>query len=418
MTSDKFTSTALNYIAKINGEKGPYDKRIADSLIQSIQGGGIENLSKFDFELLVNQFFNLIHFGPITNLELFLTENCNLACDYCFVRNKRPKKMSFEDIVAAINFLVFYSADKKLLNITLFGGEPLMEKENIYKVVDYCEKIKNESGNKIFSISITTNGTLITEELLQRTQGKVNYLLSIDGDQETHDASRKFSNGKGSFQTIVSKIGLLKKYQPWIGARMTILPDTVEHLKKNVSYLFSLGINQFLIGLATDVKWDQASLHSYEKQLTEVGKFYISKKQTGGQIRMTIFEKNEKGINCHEHEWGCGAGRNTISVDTNGDIYPCSKFLGYEGFDCEELKLGNIYSGITNIELRVKMSQITNDSFPGCGSCKEINACMGGCPADNYFLNKDLYKPGSAHCELKKTDNRVLKVLSPELDRL
>ncbi len=326
--------------------------------------------------------------------------------------------MSWKNIIASINFLVFYSGDKQLLNLTLFGGEPLLEKENIFRIVDYVEKLEAHAGNKRLSISLTTNGTLITEEVLKRTKGKINFLLSIDGNEETHNASRKYKDGRGSFKKIVSKINLLKKYQPWLGARMTITPETVHLLCNNVIYLYSLGINQFLMGLAMDLEWNNKALKTYEEQLLKVGKFYISEKKSGQPMRIILFEKDMKGIECHEHQWGCGAGRNTISVNTNGDIYPCSKFLGYEEFENDALKLGNIHDGITNIELRVKMSQITNDSFPGCASCNEINACMGGCPADNYYLNRNLYKPGKAHCDLKKIDNRVLRALNNDLDKL
>jgi len=418
LSAGQFKPSALSYLAKINGAQGPYDLKIAESLILGIQNSGIRELPKIDFELLVNQFFNHLHFGPVTNMELFLTEGCNLSCDYCFVRGKSPKTMSWENIVSAINFLVLYSGDENLLNLTLFGGEPLLEKKNIYKIVELCGKLKTNSGKKDFAISITTNGTLITETLLKRTQGKINYLLSIDGNEETHDRYRKFNNGKGSFKKTVSKIGLLKKYQPWLGARMTILPGSVHHLSDNVAYLSSLGINQLLLGLAMDSTWDKKALETYEKQLMKVGEFYIGKRQSADPLRITLFERDEKGINCHEHEWGCGAGRNTVSVNTDGDIYPCSKFVGYESFDCMEMKLGNIYEGITNIPLRVKMSQITNDAFPGCSRCKEINACMGGCPADNYYLNKDIYKPGQAHCDLKKIENRVLRKLAPRLENI
>ncbi|HEY9114095.1 MAG TPA: hypothetical protein VIN10_05305, partial [Bacteroidales bacterium] len=111
-----FNTSALSYISQINGSQGPFDQRIADSLINSIQNQGIKELTKSDFELLLNQFFNQIHFGPIHNLELFLTESCNLACSYCFVKDKKPKKMSLENIFEAINFLVFYSGNKNLLN--------------------------------------------------------------------------------------------------------------------------------------------------------------------------------------------------------------------------------------------------------------------------------------------------------------
>lgn len=371
-----------------------------------------------DFKLIVNQFFNLVHFGPITNLELFLTESCNLSCSYCFVKNKSAKTMPFEKVIAAINFLIFFSGNEKSLNITLFGGEPLLEKKTIYKVLKYCDDLKRKSCQKEFNISITTNGTLITEEILARTQGKINYLLSIDGKEETHNSSRVFSNGLGSYQIVASKINLLKKYQPWLGARITVVPNSVGKMAENLKHLYSLGINQLLIGVAMDVEWSKKDLDIYENQLHEIANFYLAKKRLGQSIRMTLFEQVENRTNCNEQIWGCGAGRNTISVDTGGNIYPCSKFLGYESFNCNELKLGNIYQGITNLKLRAKMSQITNDNFLGCKSCNEIDDCMGGCPADNYYLSRDLYKPGSAHCELKRIENKILAKIRKSLKKL
>jgi len=326
--------------------------------------------------------------------------------------------MSLVDLYSAINFLIFFSGSKKTLNITLFGGEPLLEKKTIYRVVEYCDKIKMESSHKDFNIAITTNGTLIDEEILAKTEGKINYLLSIDGKEETHNRSRKFQNGTGSYQLLVSKIDLLKKHQPWLGARMTVIPSSVGKMFENIKHIYSLGINQLLLGPAMDVEWGEKELELYENQLLETANFYLAKKRSGDPIRMNLFDQAKNEINCSEHKWGCGAGRNTISVDTVGDIYPCSKFLGYEGFNCSEQKLGNIYEGITNIELRTKMSKITNDNFSGCGSCNEINNCMGGCPADNYYLNRNPYKPGNTHCELKKIENRILSQISVSLNKL
>ena len=414
VTADHFKSTAHDYITSLNVVSDQLSERITNSLIQTISSRNIREIPKQDFDMLVNQFFNLVCFGPITNLEIFLTENCNLACDYCFVREKHHNKMPLDTVYAAINFLVFYSGNATSLNLTLFGGEPLMEKETIYRIVDYCNKIENDTKAKNIGISLTTNGTLLDEDILKRTAGKINYLLSIDGAKETHDLSRKYRNGKGTFNTIISKIDLLKRHQPWLGARMTVTPDTISKLFDNVKFLHNRGINQFLLGPTMDMIWDKASLENYEDQIQKVSQFYNEQKQAGEPIRITLFEKNEQSIECHTHQWGCGAGRNTISVSTNGDIYPCSKFLGYEEFDNPALKLGNIFEGITNIDLRSKMSGLTDNSFPGCSSCAEINACIGGCPADNFYLNQNLHKPGTANCELKKIENRILRKMHKE----
>jgi uncharacterized protein len=168
-------------------------------------------------------------------------------------------------------------------------------------------------------------------------------------------------------------------------------------------------MNQVMIGPAMEMEWDGNALRRYEEQLRLVADFYLENTADQHPFRMTLFEQNDHSAECHAQQWGCGAGRNTISVTSAGDIYPCSKFIGYEGYDEPELLLGNIYEGITNIELRRKLTQLSDASFPGCASCSEINACMGGCPADNYFLHRNTLKPGKTHCEIKKIENRILR---------
>ena len=210
ISADNFKTSAIDYISSLNGITNHQSVRIIDALLNSISSYNINELPKQDFELIVNQFFNLVYFGPVTNLELYITEDCNLACDYCFVRDKNHKMMPLNTIYSAINFLMFYSGNQKNLNITLFGGEPLMEKETIYKVVDYIRKIERESVTKKINISVTTNGTLLSDEFLKRTHDKINFLLSIDGDEKTHDFFRKYKNGKGTFKTVVSKIRIAK----------------------------------------------------------------------------------------------------------------------------------------------------------------------------------------------------------------
>lgn len=416
--SSRFKSIANKYIERLNGSIYPFDSILLDTFFDELNQSGSEELEASDIELLTNQLINQLLFGPINNMELFLTEDCNLACEYCFVHKKNNNSMPIELAIDAINFLVLYSGNKDSLNITLFGGEPLLEKENIYRIVDHCDKIEEQSKTKKITFSATTNGTLIDEELLKRVQGRLNFLLSFDGDEETHDLYRKDKAGNGTFNRILNKIKLLKRYQGWLGSRMTVMPDTVHKLFRNVSFQFELGINQFLIGLANDIDWPKEALDEYEKQMRQVARFYLDKKKKEAAIRITFFEKEKDELECSENVWGCGAGRNTISVTTNGDIYPCSKFVGYEKFDCPELKLGNIYEGITNIEARNKLAKMKPDDYNSCTSCDEMNACRGGCPADNYFKNKSLYIPAPSACELKKIGNKILKEFSIELDVL
>ena len=248
----------------------------------------------------------------------------------------------------------------------------------------------------------------MNKEVLKNTSEHISYLLSIDGDELTHNRHRTLINGTGSFNKVFPKIELLKQYQQWLGARMTVYPDTVSKLLQNIDFLYHNGINQFIIGICYGPQWDNSSLDIYEKQLKEVGNYYKNKVHNNEQIRMTLFEK--KKSNCYENLWGCSAGRNGMAIASNGDIYPCSKFTGLEKYSCPEFLLGNVNIGITNLIGREKLFTITNKNFKQCEQCNESDSCTGGCPAENYNQNRSIYIPCKDQCEITKIQNRVLRM--------
>ena len=367
------------------------------------------------FKLLLSM-FNSVSFASIDMLETIFTEQCNLRCDYCFVKKKRNNSFSTKTAKQALNFLLLYSGNKKDLDYTFLGGEPILEFEKILQILDYADQVSLET-NKIIHFDATTNGVLLSEDILQRGNGRIKYLLSIDGDEETHDKHRKMINGRSSFNTVISKIELLKKYQPWIGTRMTICPDTVAKLTKNINYLYNQGVNQFLLGMCYGPRWDEKSLKIFEEEITKTLEYYIKRVNSQDNFRITTFEKEENKDNCLNGVWGCRAGRSSVTVLQNGDIYPCSKFVGLESFSCNEFCLGNIYEGITNLTAREKLFNMQSNDFEICSTCDEINSCVGGCPAENYNQNRSIYIPCKDQCEITKIHNRVLRKFWAEQER-
>jgi sulfatase maturation enzyme AslB (radical SAM superfamily) len=81
--------------------------------------------------------------------------------------------------------------------INFYGGEPLLSFELIKKAVALLKK-KNTDSGKRGSFSITTNGTLLTKEIIQfLNENKFSVELSFDGLAQ--DVNRK----KGSVKKIV-----------------------------------------------------------------------------------------------------------------------------------------------------------------------------------------------------------------------
>jgi len=338
---------------------------------------------------------------PLTLMELFLTEACNLRCDYCFVATKKAyKRMSKEVAQRAIDFLMRESRDEKEVNITFFGGEPLLAFPMMKFVAEYATEKASKLGKQV-KFACTTNGTLLSEEHLRfaRQYGFL-YLISIDGVEEVHDKYRVKADGTGSFKDIVERLPMLKELQGWLGARMTVNPDTVDRLSESVQRLFEMGFNQFLIGVNSDVPWSKEAMRTYAKEMRKVWEFYQKKKREEAPIRIVEFDEDleeRKRKLCSV--WGCDAGQTRVAVSADGKLYPCARFVStYPDIDGKYC-LGDVWRGWTDLRKRMEF-MAGLDKRLKCQECKLAAFCAGGCPAVNLHTTGNLYEPPPMECHI------------------
>jgi len=158
-------------------------------------------------ELLKEQVLNALD-DSVLNLIILPTEKCNFRCTYCY-EDFTIGKMS-STISNAIKKLVQSRFnDLQFLNISWFGGEPLLNKEIIYDISDFI--LKNKPSSLNFVANITTNGYLLDETTLKKLiECNINiFQISLDGDAEMHNESRKTANGKPTFDKIWENILLM-----------------------------------------------------------------------------------------------------------------------------------------------------------------------------------------------------------------
>lgn len=92
---------------------------------------------------------------------LYLTENCNLKCSYCYEGDdKRKKMLSKQNLEKALSFIVHNNPKTEIINLTFLGGEPLLNKKSIYECMDIIEH-KYPESKSLFEFHITTNGILL-----------------------------------------------------------------------------------------------------------------------------------------------------------------------------------------------------------------------------------------------------------------
>jgi len=85
---------------------------------------------------------------PIQSAALFLTENCNLRCRYCYVP-KQPRDMSLDVGRETIEFMLAAPESVKRVSIYFFGGEPLMVTDLMEHLVHYGKRRAKEAGKRM-----------------------------------------------------------------------------------------------------------------------------------------------------------------------------------------------------------------------------------------------------------------------------
>jgi cyclic pyranopterin phosphate synthase len=156
-------------------------------------------------------------------LRISVTDRCNYRCTYCmpsevFNNNysyiAQNKILSYEEIIHLCSIL------KKigLTKIRITGGEPLLRK-NIDKLV---YKLKTESG--IHNVSMTTNGSLLTDSKLK--QLKSSGLDSITLSLDTLDSKKitKINGTKKHFDLDMVLTGI-EKYFTTVKTNTVVIKD-------------------------------------------------------------------------------------------------------------------------------------------------------------------------------------------------
>ena len=87
----------------------------------------------------------------------------------------------------------------------------------------------------------------------------------------------------------------------------------------------------------------------------------------------------------------CEAGTSRICVNTNGEISACGRVLALNNHQLLS-KLGDVKYGIYNLNNRLDF--VSGLKLQSACSKKEIEGDYhGGCYAENYFENQDIFQP-------------------------
>lgn len=339
-------------------------------------------------------------------LCLHVAHTCNLNCSYCFASQGKYHGeraiMSYEVGKQALDFLIANSGTRRNLEVDFFGGEPLMNWDVVKKLVNYARSIEKEKG-KNFRFTLTTNGMLIDDDVIDFSNKEMsNVVLSLDGRKEIHDRLRVDYNGKGSWERIVPKFQKLVEAR---GDKEYYMRGTFTHANpdflKDIQCMLDLGFTKLSMEPVVCAADDPAGLTAEDieivkNQYEELAKLMLEREEEGRPFTFYHYMIDLTDGPCiYKRISGCGSGTEYMAVTPWGDLYPCHQFVGEEQY-----KLGDVWNGVTEDNLRDEFRSCNVYARPECKDCWAKLYCSGGCAANAFHATgtiKDVYEPG---CEL------------------
>lgn len=323
----------------------------------------------------------------VLTTTLCLTHNCTLRCKYCYAGRKYSHAMSKETARKAIDISI-EEANRlgRALDLSFFGGEPLMEWELLQWCYEYLESRKAELPAPP-RYGITTNGTLLTAEKLE-WMAQRNFLIgiSIDGSAAMHNANRCYANGQGSHEDVARAVKLLNEH-PTIRTKAicVVTPNNVHLLEEGVQWIASHFNKE--IGLNIDYwsEWSDEQFDILSEQYQRVAAMVLQSYRTGNPIQISNISNK---ISSHIHEKDsadtcaqCTIGEREIGVTVDGNFFPCSRLVGIG--DEEQLNFGNVTEGINRARQHWIIANRGNTT-PACKLCELRQRCVNSCGCTNH----------------------------------
>lgn len=347
---------------------------------------------------------------PIRNVIALLTNQCNLACPYCF-EARSTERMSLETAKDILNFVKSNAGD--FSSFTFFGGEPMLEFERIIvPLIEYSE----ESGVRT-RFAMTTNGTLFNKERIDwLLDHKVQFMLSFDGDRKTQELSRPTRTKGSSFDAIMNTLPYLLEKVPYQSIRATLIQENIPNFTDDVIWLDSIGVKDFSVLPNFFETWDVETENLFLAELSKYNDYILSSYRNGKRplliraYRAAFYEiplvlrteKRRTSGNCPTAAQ-CGFGiRGGASVDYQGDLYGCHHVPMNRQ---SPFYIGNVYEGVDISRIKALTASYRPEKVGNelCATCPIDKICNGGCVSNNYVMCGDVHVVSKGWCFWRKS---------------
>lgn len=295
----------------------------------------------------------------LTRVHVDISSRCNENCVHCYIPVECKNSMMDADMFDKV---LDQCVDMKIINITLSGGEPMLN-PNLKLFLSKCCEAN-------LSVNILSNLTYLSNELLDVITSNPlicvqTSLYAIDAD--IHDS---ITQHKGSFQKTISAIRELHKRNVPMQINCPIMKQNLHCYREVLDFAKSLNIeassDYTLFGC-----YDSSGVNlSCRITIADVEDILDADYRDAKVFKEAIQVINQKKVGNDEPI--CTVCKSSLCVSNNGDVYPC------EGW--QRMILGNINSMTLrhiweDAPLTKHLRGLRYRDFDNCSVCQDRKYC-------------------------------------------
>jgi radical SAM protein with 4Fe4S-binding SPASM domain len=333
-----------------------------------------------------------------------MSRRCNLRCIHCYSDSEDkeyPGELSEGEGIKLIEGLAEFGAPVLLFS----GGEPLLH-PSIYRFAHLA-------ASKGIRAVISTNGTLLSEEVVERLiDAGVSYVgVSIDGLERTNDAFRR---QKGAFQASLEGIRNCIAAGVKAGLRLTLTKRNLQDLGGIFQLVEKEGIPRVCFyhlvysGRGGRLRDEDASHDETRRSVDMIIDWAMSCHRRGLEKDVLTVDNHADGVYfylrmlregrpeaeqvCELLLWNGGnsSGIGIANIDNQGNVHPDQFWQDYSFGNVRQRKFGDIWSD-TSDPLVAKLRNRKPFLKGKCGRCRWVDMCNGNFRARAIAVYEDVW---------------------------
>lgn len=341
---------------------------------------------------------------PAINVCYMITsEQCNLACKYCFLGNNDECKrsnfslenMSKETADKAIEFFIkqikLSGLDKEEDNkpaIIFYGGEPLVNYDVLVYIAEKINALRDvEKCVKNMELSMVSNGLLLTEErALKLKELGVAIAISVDGFTEEANSMRVDVAGNNVFNKILKTLDMCKMVGVDVSLSVTLSEETIKNTKDILELVDKYGVTSFGFNIMmSDENFVLPQEYNEKAAQFIIDEFVELRKR--GIYEDRIMRKLKSFTKSQVYFSDCAAtGGGQIVIAPNGQVGICHGCLHNKQYFVSHVD-DETFDATKHKDF-IEWSQLTPVNKEECQDCAALGICGGGCPINAMHLKK------------------------------